>query len=130
MPLCANGHGVPVTAAYCSICGAAMNAPTGPAPTLPPPAYPPMGYVPRATGNNTMGLSALICGIVSLIVCWPLGILAVVFGIIGLNKCSRGEATNPGQAKWGIGLGIAGTVIGLSLANWVLNNYDTSQPLF
>lgn len=132
MPLCANGHGVPVTAAYCSICGAAMQ-PSTPAAPLPPPTWSPPGWTPgrpaTPTGNGT-GTAALTLGILSLVVCWPLGILAVIFGAVAIGRCNRGEATNRTSAQWGLGLGIAGTVIGLILATWFLSNFDTSQPLF
>ena len=137
MPLCVNGHGVPVTAAYCSICGAAMN---GPAPQPGPPTYlppPPVGaapWSPARTGDprtgNSMGVTSLVLGILSLAVCWPLGILAVIFGAVGLGRCARGEATNRGQAQWGIGLGIAGTSIGLLLAYWVLSTFGPQGPTF
>jgi hypothetical protein len=132
MPLCANGHGVPVTAAYCSICGAAMQ-PSTPAAPLPPPTWGPPGWTPgqpAARTGNGAGTAALTLGILSLVVCWPLGILAVVFGAVAIGRCNRGEATNRGSAQWGLGLGIAGTVIGLILATWFLSNFDTSQPLF
>lgn len=131
MPLCVNGHGVPVTAAFCSICGAPMGMPAGAA--LPPPTtWTPPGWDASRPANagNGMGTAALTLGILSLIVCWPLGILAVIFGAQALGRCNRGEATNRASAQWGLGLGIAGTVVGVLLAAWLLANFDTTQPIF
>ncbi|MFG2311092.1 DUF4190 domain-containing protein [Streptomyces sp. NPDC048566] len=71
--------------------------------------------------SNGMGTSALVLGIIaSVLFCaWPLaivlGILAVVFGVIGRRKARRGEATNPGQALAGIICGSVGIVLGAAL---------------
>jgi len=131
MPLCTNGHGVPVTAAYCSICGAAMNVPPTAAP-LPPPTWNPPGWSTGRPPNagNGLGTAALTLGILSLLICWPTGILAVIFGAQAIGRCNRGEATNRASAQWGLGLGIAGIVLGVLLSMWVLANFDTTQPLF
>ena len=85
-----------------------------------PPADQPVAYTPAppvvapTTGaSNGMGTAALIFGILGLVQCIPFigGILAIVFGRIGINKAKRGEATNGGMAKVGFWLGIAGIVI-------------------
>ena len=72
-----------------------------------PPADQPVAYTPAppvvapVTGaSNGMGTAALI-----------LGILAIVFGRMGIKKAQRGEATNGGMAKVGFWLGIAGIII-------------------
>lgn len=63
-----------------------------------------------------MGIAALVLGIISVITGLlgiVLGTLAVIFGSIGIGRAGRGEATNKAMAGWGLGLGIAGVVIGL-----------------
>ncbi len=85
-----------------------------------PPADQPVSYTPAppvtvpATGTqNGAGTAALIFGIVGIIQCIPFigGILAIVFGRIGINKAKRGEASNGGMAKVGFWLGIVGIII-------------------
>ncbi|MGW7255817.1 DUF4190 domain-containing protein [Streptomyces sp. NPDC054834] len=104
------------------------------APVPPPPIAPdgpgqlPYGYPAgpgygwpgmQPTQDNGMGTAALSLGILAA-VCfclWPLaivlGVLAVIFGVIGRGKAGRGEATNGGQALAGIICGAAGIVLGL-----------------
>ena len=103
--------------------GEATPAPGYPTPPpLPPEAYPSYtggstyGYgeygAPPVQRRNGMGTAALICGIVSLVFAGPvLGILAVVFGRIGMNRADAGQATNRSQAQWGFILGIVGLVL-------------------
>ncbi len=57
--------------------------------------------------QNGMGVAALVLGIVAFF-CLPLigGILAVVFGKIGMSRADQGLATNRGIAKAGFILGI------------------------
>ncbi|XIG79815.1 hypothetical protein C1N81_16610 [Streptomyces sp. SGAir0957] len=69
--------------------------------------------------SNGIGVTAMVTGIVSAVMCMAwfispiLGILGIVFGIIGRGKAKRGEATNPGQALTGIICGSFGLVVGL-----------------
>ncbi|MFD3932180.1 DUF4190 domain-containing protein [Streptomyces sp. NPDC058614] len=71
--------------------------------------------------SNGMGIAALILGIASaaLFCMWPLtivmGILGVVFGVIGRRKAGRGQATNGGQALAGIICGAVGIVLAIAL---------------
>ena len=86
---------------------------------FPPPAgAPPMGYqTPGANKPQRLAIGALICGILSLVLfCFwfvsiPLGIVAVILGIIGKGKAQRGEAGGEGLAKTGMILGIVGLVL-------------------
>jgi uncharacterized membrane protein len=70
-----------------------------------------------------MGTAALVLGIIAAVLfcAWPLaivlGVLAVIFGLIGRAKARRGEATNPGQALAGVICGAVG--IGLAIALFV-----------
>lgn len=97
------------------------------------------GWTPAP--RNGYGLTSLVLGIVGSVLsvmCFfavlgaPLGIAAVVFGIVGRRIAKRGEATNPGQALSGLILGIVATVlsagmlitIGLSIGNGWLDESD------
>jgi hypothetical protein len=83
------------------------------------------GYAPARPRRNGMGTAALILGIlglvlVVLILFAPLGaflgLLAVIFGIVGMVRAGRGEADNRGQAIGGLITGAVALVIGLILA--------------
>ncbi|MGV9451337.1 DUF4190 domain-containing protein [Streptomyces sp. NPDC003635] len=70
--------------------------------------------------SNGMGTAALVLGIISAAVfcLWPvaivLGVLALIFGLLGRGKVRRGEATNDGQALAGAICGAAGIVLGFA----------------
>jgi uncharacterized protein DUF4190 len=98
----------------------------GPGYPPPPPGYPsyPQGGYPgpglAGPARNGMGTAALVLGILALIgslVVIPgfiLGVLALIFGLIGRGRARRGEATNPGAALAGAimgGIAIAITII-------------------
>lgn len=76
-------------------------------PTTPPPAGGP---------SNTLGLLALILGIASipLVLCYalglPVGIAAIVLGVLGLRQARLGRASNRGQALAGLVCGAVGTL--------------------
>ncbi|RPK57467.1 hypothetical protein EES43_21880 [Streptomyces sp. ADI96-02] len=103
------------------------------------PGYDAYGGGPQPWGpapSNGLGTAALVLGIISVggfclyglnIV---LGILALVFGIIGRGRAKRGEATNGGMALAGIILGSVGTVIGaaiLGLLIWTVANGEADS---
>jgi hypothetical protein len=74
------------------------------------------------TVRNGLGIAALVLGILSLVFMFlfppigvVLGILAVVFGIIGARRASRGQATNRGQALAGAITGGIGLIISVVL---------------
>lgn len=62
--------------------------------------------------SNGAGTAGLVLGIVGAVFCWvpllgfALGVLAVVFGSLGMAAATRGEATNWTVAAWGLALGI------------------------
>lgn len=91
-----------------------------PAPGYPAPyqasAYPPPYYAtPRP--RNSMGTAALVLGIIGAVLFWTisiaiiLGILAIIFGGVGLNRARQGVATNRGSALAGLVLGIVALLV-------------------
>jgi hypothetical protein len=58
-----------------------------------------------------MGIAGLVLGIASLLLYgFILGILAIIFSAVGLQRVNNGEATNRNMAIWGLILGIIGLV--------------------
>ncbi|WP_329311810.1 DUF4352 domain-containing protein [Streptomyces sp. NBC_01262] len=90
------------------------------------PGYPmsPYGAWPPPTARNGFGTAAMVLGIVGAVLgiaCFgaalglPLGIAAIIFGIIGLRLANRGEATNRSQALTGLILGIVATLVSAAM---------------
>lgn len=80
----------------------------------------PYGYpVAGARPENGMGITGMVLGIVGLTLFWIpvlnfiLGILATIFGGVGLSKAKSGTATNGGMAIAGLVLGILTIIIPL-----------------
>ncbi|MEF9906666.1 DUF4190 domain-containing protein [Streptomyces sp. P9-A2] len=75
---------------------------------------------------NGMGVAGLVLGIISAVIfcLWPLaiglGVLAVIFSVLGRGKAARGEATNPGHALAGLICGWAGILLGAGFGVLVL----------
>lgn len=58
-----------------------------------------------------MGIAGLVLGIISLLLFgFILGILAIIFSSIGIQRANNGQATNKTMAIWGLVLGIIGFV--------------------
>jgi hypothetical protein len=74
---------------------------------------------PATAPRNGFGTTALVVGIVGILLCWVpvFGIIiagvAILFGILGLGRTKRAEATNHGHAVAGVVLGAVAAVIGL-----------------
>jgi hypothetical protein len=100
------------------------QSPAYPPVSAPPPQYPPGGGYgvpmmmpmqmrPANTQNNVLGLLSMIFGIISiplLFCCYvgiPLGIAAIVLGILGNAKANEGKANNKGMSIAGIATGSA-----------------------
>ncbi|UQS26858.1 DUF4190 domain-containing protein [Amycolatopsis thermalba] len=95
--------------------------------------YPPQGWqqqypqyqvypqqAPVFVPQNSMGTAALALGIIGLFVMPFLGVLAIVFGSIGISRANQRLATNGGAATWGLILGIFEVVVlVVYLAVWV-----------
>ncbi|MGW1885285.1 DUF4190 domain-containing protein [Streptomyces sp. NPDC001970] len=89
-----------------------------------------MGTQPQ----NGMGTAAMVLGILAVclfcmygIPSLILGVLALIFGILGRKRYQRGEANNKGQALAGIILGSIGIALGLAIIAffaWIVANAD------
>uniref|UniRef100_UPI0006256358 DUF4190 domain-containing protein n=1 Tax=Streptomyces odonnellii TaxID=1417980 RepID=UPI0006256358 len=97
------------------------------APGYPAAGYPGYGSTGWQPGpSNGMGITAMVLGIISVVVfcIWGigiiLGVLALVFGIIGRRKVRRGQATNGGMALAGIVLGAIGAVISAAFLGFLI----------
>ncbi|CAL9428527.1 hypothetical protein SUDANB145_01994 [Streptomyces sp. enrichment culture] len=72
--------------------------------------------------RNGMGTAGLVLGIIAAVgfCMWPiailLGVLGVIFGVVGRAKARKGEATNSGQALAGIICGAFGIALGVGFA--------------
>ncbi|MFE6976859.1 DUF4190 domain-containing protein [Streptomyces sp. NPDC057682] len=98
--------------------------------------YPANGWGPAPA--NGLGIASLVLGIISVVLfcLWGLGIvlgvLALIFGLIGRGRAKRGEADNAGVALAGIILGSVGMVVSaafLGLMIWGISsgNFDTEE---
>jgi prepilin-type processing-associated H-X9-DG protein len=67
-------------------------------------------------GTQSVGVGALVCGIIGLLMCLPLSIVAIILGVRGMNACSRQPTryTGRGTAIAGLVLGLVG-ILGLPL---------------
>ncbi len=89
-----------------------------------PQQFPQAGYMPQmaaGTGSNGMAVASLVLGITSILFCWwglvtlAQVILAIVFGIKGMNQAAAG-APGRGMAVAGVVLGCVGGLIYLLLS--------------
>ncbi|MFE5939259.1 DUF4190 domain-containing protein [Streptomyces sp. NPDC056470] len=90
----------------------------------------------QQTPSNGMGIAAMVLGIIAVAgFCMYglgviLGILALVFGIIGRKKVQRGEANNGGMATAGIVLGSIGILVSavfLAFVIWAIVESENSD---
>jgi heme/copper-type cytochrome/quinol oxidase subunit 2 len=90
---------------------------------------------PLAQPRNGFGVAALVLGLLAVVLSWTiigglvLGILAVIFGVLGRGRARRGEATNGGFSVAGIVLGAVGVVITIVLIAlaWSILNSPAGQ---
>jgi Na+/H+ antiporter NhaD/arsenite permease-like protein len=99
--------------------------PTQPGPPpdqYPPGQYPPGGYPAAPRRRNGMGTAALVLGVLALVLVLLLifsplgaflGLLAVIFGIVGIVRANRREADNRGQAVTGLITGGLALLLGI-----------------
>ena len=91
--------------------------PPGNTPPPPPPAppTPPASPVPPVGGasspNNGLAIAALVLGILTFVCLGPIaGVLAIIFGFLGLKKANEMGGTGKGMSIAGIVLGAVGTI--------------------
>ena len=97
----------------------------------------PYGTPPTGAKRNGLGVAALVLGVLAVLTCFTvvvgfvLGLLAIVFGVIGRGRAKRGEADNGGVATAGLVLGAIGLVlsiaIGVALGSAVGNLIDSPE---
>lgn len=90
-----------------------------------------------AAPANGMGTASMVLGILAVclfcvygIPSLILGTLALIFGIIGRKRASRGEADNAGQALAGLILGSIGIAIGVIIIGGVIWLFATHSDEF
>ena len=82
-------------------------------PPEPPAMPPPMPYAPAPSRTNGLAVASLVLGILALglffTIIFPIifGILAIIFGIMGISKASKG-ADHKGLAIAGLVCGVLG----------------------
>jgi len=84
--------------------------PPPPAPPAPPASpVPPVGGTPSP--NNGLAIAALVLGILTFVCLGPIaGVLAIIFGFLGLKKSNEMGGTGKGMSIAGIVLGAVGTI--------------------
>ncbi len=88
------------------------------------------GGPPARPPSNGIGIAALVVGIVSLFTWWipvlglVVAIVAVVLGIVGIRKASKGQATNKGMAIAGLVTGALGLIASLLVTIFFLTAAD------
>ncbi|MFF9570900.1 DUF4190 domain-containing protein [Streptomyces sp. NPDC014685] len=89
------------------------------------PGYPQAPWGPPPA--NGMGTAAMVLGILAVcmfciygIPSLILGVLALIFGILGRKRVQRGEATNSGQALAGIIMGSIGIAFGVAIISFFI----------
>ncbi len=60
--------------------------------------------------KSVLPVVSLVSGIISMICCAPLGLVAIITGILGLNAAKKGSGEGKGMAIAGIVLGAVGIV--------------------
>ncbi|MET0450632.1 MAG: DUF4190 domain-containing protein [Mycobacterium sp.] len=79
---------------------------------------PPRGLGPR----NGFGTAALVVAVGGLLICWSVvggiacGVVAVIFGVLGRGRATRGEANNGAVATAGTALGALAIVASVAFA--------------
>jgi O-antigen ligase len=100
--------------------------------SMPPP--PPYGADPTQGGpepgwsgsggamappRNGFGVTALVLGILAVLTCWSaiggivLGVLAIIFAVLGIRRANQGIASSKGMPIAGLVTGIVGLVVGV-----------------
>lgn len=87
-----------------------------------PPTAPTIHFA-AAPMRNGLGIAALCCGLVGMLIglvplmflaSGTLGILAVVFAVIGMRRAQHAEASNRSMAIIGLGTGIGASILAIT----------------
>jgi hypothetical protein len=90
--------------------------PVAPPPTPTPPAPPTPYAVGAPNPNNGMAVAALVLGILTFVCLGPIaGVLAIIFGFLGMKKANELGGTGKGMAVAGLILGAVGTILSIIL---------------
>ena len=91
-------------------------------------------YGQRPPKKNGIGVAALVLGVLSILGGFfvagaVLGIVAIILGVVGMQRANRGEADNKGMAVAGLITGIIGVIISalflvLYIAVWNSSDFD------
>ena len=94
-----------------------------PSPPVTPYGAPPPLAPPSAPLRTGMAVTALVCGIVGVFTCPVFGILAIILGIVALNRTTREPQTYGGRsiAVAGIATGGAGMVLNVMFLALVIS---------
>ncbi len=101
-----------------------------------PPGYGEERWEPARPPRNGMGTAALTLGLIGALLFWTilggvvLGLLALIFGIVGFRRGKRGEATNGTLAMVGAVLGalaLIGSSVVLAIAVSVVSSGDYQE---
>jgi len=107
-----SAEAAPGTQVRCPLCGSVVTVPMGQAPPVMPVAgFQPLGYaggkLPMGSPSAGMAIAAMVCGIVGMLGCAPVGIVGLILGIVALVRESR----EPNRYR-GRGMAIAGICTG------------------
>lgn len=100
------------------------------------PGYPggvPGGYpggAPQQPQGNGMAVAGLVLGIISIVLfflSWIdaiIGILAIIFGAIGMSKANKIGGKGKGMAMAGLICGVIGVIISIAITVWALKQFN------
>ncbi|WP_019855518.1 MmpS family transport accessory protein [Actinopolyspora mortivallis] len=86
-----------------------------------------------AAPKNGMGITALVLGIVGILLAWIpvigflgfiLGILAIIFGVIAVVRAHKGTATNMVMSYIGLAAGVVALVVSIVVFTVLVNEVD------
>ena len=100
--------------------------------SAPPPGYgTPYAAAPPTRPANGFGTAALVLGIIGLllsviVIGGLIGLVAIVFGVLGWRRVRRGVATNRGAAITGLGCGLVAVVASVLVVWFVISTFGDS----
>lgn len=92
---------------------------------------------PPVAPKNGFGIAALVLGIIALLFAWipfvgfigfVLGVLAIVFGGVAVNRAHKRLANNKVMSYFGLALGVLAFVISIATFGSVVNSISSTTP--